>query len=200
MSRALLFRCFLLLCLSVTFLPGASGCGGGGGNDDGGDNTSDFECHVDKDCENTLVCEDNFCVDGPECSVDADCDEGFECVSEECVEVAGPAPGTEGGECSASNPCEGTYSLGNQQMPFVCNFDLDQNIDEDNQCKETMTGICVIPELRCPRIYQPNSGCDGKCWANHCEREAAGVALDPQDTACLDQGIESLPHNGTVND
>ena len=80
MSRALLFRCFLLLCLSVTFLPGASGCGG---SDDGGNNTPDVECYTDNDCADADVCEDNFCVAGPECSVDADCNNGFECVSEE---------------------------------------------------------------------------------------------------------------------
>ena len=77
MSRALLFRCFLLLCLSVSFLPGASGCGGGGGgNDDGGDNTPDVECNVDNDCPSSKVCEDNFCVLGPECTPDSQCNCG----------------------------------------------------------------------------------------------------------------------------
>ena len=168
MSRALLIRCFLLLCLSVSFLPGASGCGGGGGgNDDGGDNTPDVECNVDNDCPSSKVCEDNFCVAGPECTPDSQCNEGFECVNEECVE-AGPQPGTEGGECGGNMNIQCGVAL-------LCDF----SEVSDNSCPANMTGFCrnaSQPMSVCDRGAPVECGCDGTLYANACTRGDAGVA------------------------
>ncbi|MEC9466019.1 MAG: hypothetical protein VX834_09555 [Myxococcota bacterium] len=198
MSRTLLFRCFLLLCLSVTFLPGASGCGGG--SNDGGNNTPDVECYNDSDCPSSEVCENNFCMLGPDCTTDADCNDGQACVSAECVD-AGPAPGTEGGFCGGSEniQCVGTWETSwGAERAFVC--DLSDYGSSTNICPANLSGTCIRPGGACTREYNPVAGCDGKCYGNDCMRRVSGAALDPNNSngACPDLPV--LGGNGTLND
>jgi hypothetical protein len=74
------------------------------------------------------------------------------------------------GNAQTGQTCAG---IGNLQCPAgqACQFPLDQCNTPD------LAGVCVeVPET-CSKQGPPFCGCDGKTYANDCERRAAGVSL-----------------------
>ena len=52
------------------------------------------------------------------------------------------------------------------------------------QCLSPLPGACAARPRFCPRIYRPVCGCNGRTYANDCERMRAGVSK-AHDGRCL---------------
>lgn len=120
------------------------------------------QCHIAGTCDpHTGACSNPNQVDGAACDDGDACTVGDACAAGVCTSGANECPrkcgGIAGFQCRDGEFC--SFSAG------TCNI-------VDNM------GVCQPIPTVCPTLYQPVCGCDGKTYANACEADIQGMAVD----------------------